>query len=100
MINPDGREIVNTNAKGMAKIDVEKVGNLGEWERERFRVSEDPENKTEVDRLDEFKTYGAKKYWYRTGEVCHITVAGLPAKTPEGVPIDKRKESFVLGHTW
>ena len=100
MINPDGREIVNTNAAGMAKIDTEKVGNLGEWERERFRVSEDPEDKTEVDRLDEFKTYGAKKYWYRTGDVFHITVAGLPSKTPEGVPIDKSKESFVLGHTW
>lgn len=95
-----GQEIVNTNADGMSRIDHAKVGNLGEWERETFRISEDPHDNRETDTIDEFRTYGAKKYWYRTGDVTHVTVAGLPNADKDGNRIDTSDAAFRLGHVW
>ena len=99
-IKDTGREIVNTNAEKMKLLDRDLVGNLGEWEQESFRVSDDPADTRETVRIDRFKTYGAKKYWYAVGETTHITVAGLPAKNPDGTPIDTSEDAFHLGHTW
>lgn len=100
MILEDGQEIINTNAPGMARIDRTKVGNLGEWEREQFSIVEDPHDPRRTDTIDEFRTYGAKKYWYRTGDVRHVTVAGLPSTHLDGTPIDTSDEAFRLGHVW
>lgn len=100
MILPPDGVIVDTNAEGEKKIEKEKVGNLGEWERETFRTHWDPENTETTDTIDEFRTYGAKKYWYRTGEVTHITVAGLPYKGVDKKPIDTSDAAFRLGHVW
>lgn len=97
---PPGQVIVNTNAEKMERINREKVGNLGEWERETFAVSVDPADGRKTDTIDEFRTYGAKKYWYRTGDVTHVTVAGLPSKYLDGTPIDTSDAAFHLGHVW
>ena len=98
-VEPD-QVIVNTNAEGMKRINRDKVGNLGEWERETFTISNDPKDKRKTDVIDEFRTYGAKKYWDRTGDVTHVTVAGLPSRDLDGSPIDTSDEAFRLGHVW
>lgn len=94
-----GQAIINTNADGMARINRDKVGNLGEWERETFRLDEG-DDAPMSDTIDEFRTYGAKKYWFRTGNVTHVTVAGLPAVNIDGSVIDMSDTAFRLGHTW
>lgn len=98
-LSPD-QEIVNTNAEKMKRINRDRVGNLGEWERETFPVSYDPDDNRKTDVIDDFRTYGAKKYWYRTGDVTHVTVAGLPARFLDGTPIDTSDDAFRLGHRW
>lgn len=100
MEDDPAQPIVNTNAAGMERINRERVGNLGEWERESFPVSADPNEKRKTDVIDEFRTYGAKKYWYRTGDVTHVTVAGLPSRYLDGSPIDTSDEAFRIGHVW
>lgn len=93
--------VIDTNADARARIDHEKVGNLGEWEREKYPVTEDENDPRRTETIDLFRCYGAKKYWYRTGEVNHVTVAGLPHRMPDRkTPIDTTPESFRLGHTW
>lgn len=96
-----GQIVEDTNAEARTRIDPEKVGNLGEWEREAYKITENENDHRTTDVIDLFRCYGAKKYWYRTGEVNHVTVAGLPHKMPDKkTPIDTSPESFRLGHTW